>query len=172
MYTKAHDLLDCKSSFCWCMYIVGGNNSDWRSKFRFFVIRIYSLYTSDEKKKKKTRESLKPGSRRRHFILSYGIFLRLTHRDDTFFSFLVMPLCWEKEKPPALMTRQENTHRHIRPIRTGATVGWHFRAVAPTAARVVKRENLATGGHVALYTLSAMLVRQYNNNKSDNYPPV
>ena len=87
IYTKAHDLLDCKSSFCWCMYIVGGNNSDWRSKFRFFVIRIYSLYTSDEKKTKKTRESLKPGSRRRHFILSYGIFLRLTHRDDTFFPF-------------------------------------------------------------------------------------
>ena len=61
IYTKAHDLLDCKSSFCWCMYIVGGNNSDWRSKFRFFVIRIYSLYTSDEKKKTKQGKVWNPG---------------------------------------------------------------------------------------------------------------
>ena len=171
MYTKAHDLLDCKSSFCWCMYIVGGNNSDWRSKFRFFVIRIYSLYTSDEKKKTKQGKVWNPGVGG-DISFCHTVYFFVSRTATTPFSFLVMPLCWEKEKPPALMTRQENTHRHIRPIRTGATVGWHFRAVAPTAARVVKRENLATGGHVALYTLSAMLVRQYNNNKSDNYPPV
>ena len=76
------------------------------------VFRIYSLYTSDEKKKKQNKGKSEPGSRRRHFILSYGIFLRLTHRDDTFFLFGDAALLREREATSADDKTRKHTQTH------------------------------------------------------------